>query len=106
MKKIFLTLTFLSISMSASAADEFNIIIKDHKFLPAELTVPADQKVKLVVDNQDATPEEFESYDLHREKIIQGNSRTIIFIGPLKAGTYKYFGEFHEDTAKGTITAK
>lgn len=106
MKKLFLALAIISTSTASFAADEFNITIKDHKFSPAELTVPADQKVKLVVDNQDATPEEFESYDLHREKIIQGNSKAVIFIGPLKAGTYKYFGEFHENTAKGTITAK
>ncbi|HSD73202.1 MAG TPA: cupredoxin domain-containing protein, partial [Steroidobacteraceae bacterium] len=54
------------------AADpvEFKLVIKDHRFVPAELKVPAGQKIKLVVDNQDATPEEFESYTLNREKVV------------------------------------
>ena len=73
---------------------------------PSELQIPAGQKVKLVVDNQDATPEEFESHSLNREKIIPGNSKATIFIGPLKPGTYEFFGEFHQETAQGKIIVK
>jgi len=91
---------------SASAAEEYTLTIKDHKFTPETLEIPANQKVKLVIVNQDTSAEEFESYDLHREKIVQGNSKITVFVGPLKPGTYKYFGEFHMDTAKGTIVAK
>jgi len=90
----------------ASAADEHTLVIKDHQFSPAEITIPADTKVKLIVKNQDATPEEFESYELHREKIIQGNSQATIFVGPLKPGSYKFFGEFNPDTAQGRIIVK
>ena len=86
--------------------EEFTIIIKDHLFTPAEVTIPAGKKVKLIVDNQDPTPEEFESHDLHREKIISGNSKAIIYVGPLKPGTYKFFGEFNEDTAQGIINVE
>lgn len=89
----------------AQAAEEFTLTIKDHKFSPATLNVPAGEKVKLIIVNQDPTPEEFESYELNREKIIQGNSQGIVFIGPLKPGTYPYFGEFNMDTAKGEIIA-
>ena len=88
------------------AVNDYVIVIKDHKFSPETLTVPANQKVKLVIDNQDATPEEFESHTLHREKIIRGNSKAIIYIGPLTQGSYSYVGEFNEDTAKGTIVAQ
>ena len=35
---------------------ELTIVIKNHRFEPAEITVPAGKKVKLVIDNQDATP--------------------------------------------------
>ena len=73
---------------------------------PSELQIPAGQKVKLVVDNQDSTPEEFESHSLNREKIIPGNSKATIFIGPLKPGTYEFFGEFHQETAQGKIIVK
>ncbi len=93
----------VSTAYSADADKEFTIIIKDHKFEPAELKIPAGQKIKITVDNQDATPEEFESHELHREKVIQGNSKAVIVIGPLKAGSYKYFGEFNEATAQGVI---
>ena len=84
----------------------YEITIKDHKFSPVELIVPAGQKIKLRVANQDATPEEFESHDMKREKIIGGNKTATIFVGPLKAGKYHYFGEFNMDTANGYIIAK
>jgi len=92
-------------SFSFAVKPTFTITIKDHQFLPKELIVPANEKVKLIIENQDSTAEEFESYDLNREKIVTGNGKIVIFIGPLKPGEYKYFGEFHEDTARGTIIA-
>jgi hypothetical protein len=58
------------------------------------------------VDNQDATPEEFESHELNREKVIAGKSKATIFIGPLKAGSYPFIGEFNEATAKGVVIAE
>lgn len=84
----------------------YNIVIKDHKFTPDEIRVPAGEKIKLVVDNQDATPEEFESDDFRREKIIAGNSKATIFVGPLKPGKYHFFGEFNLDSANGYLIAE
>lgn len=81
----------------------YEIAIKNHRFEPEELTIPSDTKVKLVVKNLDPTPEEFESYDLNREKIIRGRKEAVIFIGPLDAGTYGFFGEFNPKTAQGRI---
>ena len=104
--KTLLTLIFLlPLSASASTPD-FTLVIKNHQFEPAELTVPAGQKIKLIVQNQDATPEEFESYPLNREKVIAGQRKGSIYIGPLKPGRYPFFGEFHADSAKGVIIAK
>lgn len=82
------------------------LTIKDHLFSPAQIEAPAGQKITLTIENKDATPEEFESHDLHREKVIAGGSTATIVVGPLKPGVYKFFGEFHEDTAKGTLTVK
>ena len=90
----------------AANEPEFTIVIKNHRFTPAEITVPAGKKVKLIVDNQDATPEEFESHKLNREKVIPGNSKAVIWVGPLKPGTYEFVGEYHEATAKGKLIAK
>ncbi len=84
----------------------YEIFIKDHKFTPETLKVPAGEKIKLIIHNQDPTPEEFESHDLNREKIIGGNKKATIFIGPLKPGKYHYFGEFNMDTANGYIIAE
>lgn len=92
---------------SAGAADpEFNLVIKDHKFSPAELQVPAGVKIKLLVKNEDPTPEEFESVELHREKVVPPGQQVPIFIGPLDAGTYGFFGDFNPKTAQGKIIAK
>jgi|SRR6476469_2196725 plastocyanin len=97
----------LSGSLAAFAQDaDFAIAIKDHKFSPDRIEIPAGKKVKLVVDNQDATPEEFESNSMKIEKVIPGKSKATIYVGPLKAGEYKFAGEFNEKTAKGVIVAK
>jgi plastocyanin len=91
----------------AGAADpEFLLVIKDHVFAPAELRVPAGKKIKLIIDNQDATAEEFESHALNREKVIPANSKAPVFVGPLKPGRYPFVGEFHEKTANGVIVAE
>lgn len=92
---------------TALAADPtFVITIKNHRFEPSVVTVPAGQRIRLVVKNRDATPEEFESHALKREKVIPGRSQGVILIGPLKPGSYPFVGEFHEKTAKGRIVAK
>ena len=84
----------------------FNLTIRSHRFEPAELVVPAGQPIKLVIFNADATPEEFESHSLNREKVIAGGATVTLLLSPLKPGTYEFVGEFHEDTAKGRIVAK
>lgn len=95
-----------TVASTAAAELEFNITIHDHLFTPATLEVPAGQRIKLVVVNQDATEEEFESHDLHVEKIVSGGKSISVFVGPLDPGTFDFVGEHHEDTAKGTLVAK
>ncbi|MEQ9395381.1 cupredoxin domain-containing protein [Haliea sp.] len=80
--------------------------IRDHLFHPEEIRIPADTKVKLVVYNRDPTPEEFESYELNREKVIMGGSKANIFIGPLAPGVYPFFGEFNPRTAQGRVVVE
>jgi hypothetical protein len=92
---------------TAMAADgEYALTIHDHRFQPAELVIPAGKKIKLLVENRDTTPEEFESHDLNREKIIAGKSTATIYVGPLTPGRYRFFGEYNEKTAQGVIVAQ
>jgi len=96
------------VSGSAAAGDlgPYTLRIKDHRFIPAEMVVPANVKFQLIVVNEDATPEEFESHELNREKIVTGKSKIVVFLGPLKPGRYGYYGEFHMVTAQGVLIAK
>lgn len=107
-KTLVLAAIALPLLLSPAAAEDATaaLTIKNHRFEPAELTVPANKRVRLTVKNMDSTPEEFESHELSREKVIPGGAQAVILIGPLKPGTYKFYGEFHEDTAQGRIVAK
>jgi hypothetical protein len=84
----------------------YTLTIKDHRFTPRELAVPSGERVKLLVNNQDPTAEEFESYALNREKVVLGEKQATVYIGPLDPGRYPFFGEFHLETAKGVIVAQ
>ena len=105
MKSLIAALSLLSLSAWAADA-EFALAIRDHRFEPAEIRVPAGLKVKLVVHNQDATAEEFESHELNREKLIAPGTKANVFIGPLAPGRYPFFGDFHEKTATGVVIAE
>lgn len=82
------------------------LTIKNHRFIPERLEVPAKTKIVLVIRNEDAEPEEFESPSLHREKIVHPGKETRLVLGKLDPGEYPFVGEYHEDTAKGIIIAK
>ncbi|MEJ2590149.1 MAG: cupredoxin domain-containing protein [Candidatus Thiodiazotropha sp.] len=104
---IFALALTLFLSLPAMAESEaYVIVIKNNRFEPSELVLPANQRIKLTIHNQDTTAEEFESKDLRREKIIAGNSTATVWVGPLPAGEYGFFGEFHEETAQGKLIAK
>jgi Cupredoxin-like domain len=89
----------------AHAMDVFTLTLKDHQFTPTELRVPANERFSIEVENRDLTPAEFESTDLHIEKIVVGGGKITVSAGPLKPGTYVFFDDYHPDTTKGTITA-
>jgi Cupredoxin-like domain len=49
----------------------YSLIIKDHKFQPSDIEIPAGKRITLVFKNSDPTPEEFENTELRREKMVQ-----------------------------------
>lgn len=101
-----LALILAAAGHALAAEPEVMLVIKNHRFEPAELKVPAGQRVKLVVHNQDATPEEFESHSLNREKVVPAGGKVTIYIGPLDKGRYAFFGEYNEKTAQGAVLAE
>ena len=82
------------------------LLIKDGRFQPATLEVPANTKFRLEIINQVPGPEEFESTELRKEKVIAAGVTSNLIFQPLKPGSYKFFGEFHPDTAQGQMVAK
>lgn len=94
-------------SMAVLAQDtDASLVIRNHRFEPTELRVPSGKKIKLIVSNLDSTPEEFESHELNREKVVPANGKVTIYIGPLSAGRYPFFGEFNPKSAVGAIIAE
>jgi plastocyanin len=101
-----LAASFLACAGAQAADPEASLVIRNHRFEPAEVKVPAGQRIKLIVHNEDATPEEFESHSLNREKVVPGGTKASIYIGPLPAGRYTFFGDYNQATAQGAIVAE
>jgi high-affinity iron transporter len=96
----------LAYAAPARAEDIAALTFVQHRFVPDHITVPAGQKFKIEVRNTDDSADEFESVDLNREKLVAPGGKITVFLGPLDAGSYKFFGCFHRDTAQGVIDAK
>ncbi len=102
LRSIWLVLILMPFTLWAKTK-EFHLTIENHVFTPSELKIPANEKVKLIIYNKDKVAEEFDSFDLNREKVIFPGKKTTIFIGPLSEGKYEYFGEYNPNTARGII---
>jgi len=97
---------FLGLATQARADDTLQLEFRQHRFIPNRITVPANVKFRLMVKNSDDTADEFESVDLNREKLVAPGQTITVFLGPLSPGEYKFFGDFHQDTAQGVMVAK
>src|SRR5690348_3722325 len=89
---------------SGAALPVFKIAIKGRSFVPTVLAIPSDQKIKILVSNENKEPSEFESFSLHREQVVVGGAQIAVFVGPLKAGAYDFFDDF-QSGVKGLIQA-
>ncbi len=78
------------------------IVVKDKKFVPAEVKAPANARIVIQVKNQDAVAMEFESKSLKVEKVVAPNSEGLARVGPLKPGRYEFFDDFNEKN-RGTL---
>jgi plastocyanin len=99
-------LTWLVGRAIAADSTTASLTIRNHQFEPNEIVVPAGQKIELHIVNADPTPEEFESTELHREKVVTGGQEITVYIGPLHPGSYEFFGDFNPTTARGHIVVR
>ena len=108
-KKFFLSFAAampLILPIAAHAAEaSYTVEVKDGAFVPATVSVPAGQKVKLTVKNDDKVGAEFESTTLNREQKVGAGESVDIFVGPLDKGTYEYFDD-NNPNATGKIIAQ
>jgi hypothetical protein len=106
---------FLPLALVAGAAalaacsgggDGIPVTLKDHRFSPAEIHVPANKSVLLVIKNEDDSADEFDSSSLGVEKVIAGHSSGNVRLRPLAPGRYPFMGEYHSQTAQGVVIAE
>lgn len=94
-------------TLTATNADgQVEVVLKDHRFTPAEIHVPAGKRTQLLVKNRDATADEFDSTSLKVEKVIGGASEGVVRLRELDPGHYPFMGEFHSETAQGVVVAE
>ena len=94
---VLLILASLMAGTAAWADTTTTITLHDGKFDPAELTLPAKVRSRIVVRNQDSLPAEFESYSLSREVLVPPHGEVSFFVGPAEPGRYEYFNDFNHD---------
>jgi hypothetical protein len=103
---VFLAAAFAALAPAgAEDLQTYQITIKDHRFDPAELHVPAGKPFVLEVANQDARADEFEMSAPPLEKVIQPGASGRVRVRPLAKGRFVFFDDFHPDT-KGAIVAE
>ena len=106
MKKYLLPAMLLLTPCVYAADANYTLILKDHRFQPTEITIPAGVKARIVIENRDDEVDEFDSRALDREKVITGHGKATVIIGPLSPGRYPFQGEYHADTAQGAVIIK
>jgi plastocyanin len=90
----------------AATEGRFTVRAAGGRFEPAELVVPAGTAFQMTVTNAERMPIEFESFELHRERVVQPGDTITVYIPALSPGTYEFFDDFHPDTPQGKIVAK
>ena len=90
----------------ASDGDAGEIHFSNGRFEPAQLVVPANTPFKVQVTNSDTAAIEFESFELHRERVVRPGQTITVLIAPVAPGSYKFFDDFHHGAAEGSILAK
>lgn len=90
----------------AGDAPQFHIEFADGKFEPRRLEVPANTTFEIQLVNKGTGPAEFESKQLHKEKVLAPGATTTMVIRNLDPGEYDFFDDFHPETPPAVLVAK
>ncbi len=91
---------------SAGAATVVHLSLKNHRFVPAEISAPANTPITIEINNLDSTPAEFESKTLRVEKVVTGGGKISVWVHPLSPGRYRFYDDFHEETTEGFLVVQ
>jgi hypothetical protein len=94
------------VAQAAEAMPVFSIKALGGILEPAMIEVPADTRFKIEIENEGSDPVEFESTELHVEKVLAGGAKSYVVINGLKPGTYTFFDDFHPNTGKVQVVVK
>ena len=78
---VMMTGLWLPSATPLQAQTAIDMTIKDHRFTPSEIHVPAVKPAVLNIKNEDATAEEFDSSALKIEKVIGGANEGTVRLG-------------------------
>ena len=91
----------LLLCANAARADDtvaLSLTMQDHKFEPAELHAPPSKPIAIHVRNLNPIVSEFESSDLHFEKIVPVGGEAVVYVRPQQPGRFNFFDDFHHET--------
>ncbi len=104
------TLVALSLLYALAAGAQelptFHIAMKDGRFSPERVEVPAGKRIKLVLKNEGRTAAEFENLTMHVEKVLAGGVTSFVVLHNLKPGEYRFVDEFQPQGGSLTVVAK
>lgn len=93
----------------APAGDAIVIVAKDLTFTTPSVTVPADEPVAIVLDNQEGAPHNIAIKDASGTEVFKGeivsSTKVTNDVPALAPGTYTFWCEVHPNM-QGTITAE
>jgi len=92
--------------LAADPLAEVALTLENGRFSPEELQVKAGSPFMLVITNKDSKDEEFEIESLKIEKVVPAGRTRRVKMPALRAGVYRFIGEYAQATAKGRLVAK
>jgi plastocyanin len=97
-----------SAPLPSFSGQSITVVATGLQFQPTQMSLPAGQPLRIVLDNQDAgVPHNIRVFssdtEIAKSPTITGTGQTEVRFGPLAAGTYQFACEVHP-SMMGTLT--